>query len=125
MPPSRGPHLQTEIIAVLERIEPASVREVLQQLSEPRAFTTVATVLGRLVDQGRVTRSNRGGQWLYRIAPAHNRQLAQDIAELLHRAAGNPEPLLSALVGGVEDIDPALLDRLEDLIAARRREKNT
>src|SRR5690606_28208459 len=117
----RSAHLQTEIIAILKSIQPASVRDVMNRLESPRAFTTVATVLGRLLDQGRVTRSTAAGQWLYQVAPAHNRQIAQHIADLLHRAAGNPEPLLHALVGGVEEIDPALLDRLEDLIAARRK----
>jgi predicted transcriptional regulator len=117
----RGADLQAEIIAILETVQPASVRDVVDRLIPARAFTTVATVLGRLLDQGRVLRTSVDGQWLYRIAPAHNRQLGQHIAALLHRAAGDPEPLLQALVGGVEDIDPTLLDRMEELIAKRRR----
>jgi predicted transcriptional regulator len=113
--------LQGEVVAILERIQPATVRQVVELLDPQRAFTTVATVLGRMLEQKRVTRTSVDGRWMYRIAAGHNRQLGQRIAELLDRAAGDPEPLLQALVGGVEQIDPALLDRLEALIAARRR----
>lgn len=41
--------LQAEIVAILERIQPASVREVVDLLKPARAFTTVATVLGRIL----------------------------------------------------------------------------
>lgn len=112
--------LQAEALAILEEIEPATVRELVDRLDPPRAFTTVATVLGRMLDQGRVTRALVDGRWEYRIASGHNRQIGQRIATLLDRAAGDPEPLLQALVGGVEQLDPKLLDRLEALIASRR-----
>jgi predicted transcriptional regulator len=124
MAPEHTPHLQAEIIAILERIQPASVRDVVEELRPPRAFTTVATVLGRMLDQGRVVRESVSGRFVYRVAPGHNQKLAQHIATLLDRAAGDPEILLQALVGGVEQIDPALLDRLQALIAQRRRERS-
>lgn len=120
MPPSPRTSLQSDVIEILERIQPATVRDVVDQLTPPRAFTTVATVLGRMLDQGRLTRTSVDGVWHYRITARHNQQLGQRIAALLDRAAGDPEPLLHALVGGVEEIDPALLDRLEAMIAARR-----
>ncbi|HMV68185.1 MAG TPA: BlaI/MecI/CopY family transcriptional regulator [Myxococcota bacterium] len=116
------PTLQDDVLLVLTRLQPASVREVVDALPRPRAFTTVATVLSRLLDQGRVTRARADADapWRYVVAPAHNQRLGQRIAALLDRAAGDPEPLLQAFVGGVEEIDPALLDRLQALIAARR-----
>lgn len=115
------PSLQAEIVAILERVQPATVRDVAGLLDPPRAFTTVATVLGRMVDQGRLVRAFADNRWTYRVAPDHNRQIGEHIATLLDRAAGDSEPLLQALVGRVEEIDPALLDRLESIIAARRR----
>lgn len=114
-------HLQDEILTILARHDLLSVRDVVDQLDPPRAFTTVATVLSRLLDQGRVTRVSVEGRWAYRLAPEHNRMLGERIASLLDRVAGDPEPLLQAFVGGVEEIDPGLLDRLESLIADRRR----
>lgn len=112
--------MQAEVLAILQEVEPATVRDLVDRLKPPRAFTTVATVLGRMLDQGRVTRAFVDGRWEYRIATGHNRQIGQHIATLLNRAAGDPEPLLQALIGGVEQLDPKLLDRLEALIATRR-----
>lgn len=108
------------MLTILERIQPATVRDIVDQLDPPRAFTTVATVLGRMLEQQRVVRRLDDGLWSYRIAVGHNRQLGQRITALLERAAGDPEPLLQALVGGVEQLDPDLLDRLEALILERR-----
>ncbi len=116
-------HLQDEVLTILADHELVTVREVVDRLRPPRAFTTVATVLSRLLDQGRVTRVSVDGRWAYRVAPAHNRMLGERIASLLDRVAGDPEPLLQAFVGGVEELDPGLLDRLESLIADRRRER--
>ena len=124
MLPGQRSSLQAQIVSVLERIQPATVREVVDLLDPRRAFTTVATVLGRMVDQGRVVREQVDGRWCYRVAPGHNSMLGEHIAQLLDRAAGDPEPLLQALVGGVEEIDPSLLDRLDALIAERRRERS-
>lgn len=116
-----APLLQDDLLALLARRDGATARELVDALHPPRAFTTVATVLARLLSQGRVTREEADGRWIWRIAPEHNRRLGERMASLLDRAAGDPEPLLQAFVGGVEAIDPALLTRLEALIAARRR----
>jgi predicted transcriptional regulator len=121
--PTERSTLQADILLILARIQPATVRDVVDLLRPRRAFTTVATVLGRMVDQGRLLRTSTEGRWEYRIASGHNRQIGQRIAGLLERVAGDPEPMLQALVGGVEEIDPALLDRLEVLIAQRRRRR--
>lgn len=115
-------NLQADVLAILGRVQPATVRQIVERLEPPRAFTTVATVLGRMLEQKRVTRKSVDGLWVYSIALGHNRQLGERIAYLLERAAGDPEPLLQALVGGVEQIDPDLLDRLEALIAERKGE---
>lgn len=121
---TRDPSLQDQVLAILNIIQPATVRDVVERLDPPRAFTTVATVLARMMNQGRVNRTSVDGQWQYRIMAGHNRQLGQHIAELLHRAAGDPEPLLQGFIGGVEELDAALLDRLEAMIAERRRNQS-
>jgi predicted transcriptional regulator len=116
--------LQAEVLAILAQIQPATVRDVVEQLRPRRAFTTVATVLGRMLDQGRVHRAWVGGRWEYRIASGNNRQIGERIASLLERVAGDPDPVLQAFVGGVEELDPMLLDRLEALIVERRRQRS-
>lgn len=66
------PTLQDEVLLVLARLQPASVRDVVDALPQPRAFTTVATVLSRLLDQGRVTRHRAGSSRAHRPAGVHH-----------------------------------------------------
>jgi len=113
------PTLQDQILRVLAE-SPSTVREVADAIRPPRAFTTVATVLVRMLDQGRVRRWKDDELWRYELAPAHNRKLGAALGDLLDRVVGDPEPMLEAFLDGVEDIDPALLDRLERMIDARR-----
>jgi predicted transcriptional regulator len=121
--PTDRPSLQAEIFAIPEEIEPATVRYLVDRIHPQRAFTTVATVPGRMLDQGHVTRAWVRGRWEYRVAAEHNRKLAQRLASHMDHAAGDPDPLLHAFVGRVEQMDSELLDRLEALIAKRRRRR--
>jgi predicted transcriptional regulator len=104
-----------EIVALLERLGSASVRDVVDQLEPPRALTTVSTALGQMLAQGSVTRAWVEGRWVYRL---HDVQLAQALASQLE--ARGPEPLLQMLVGALEQLDPSLLDKLEVLLSQRR-----
>lgn len=113
------PTLQDHVLRILAD-SPATVREVADQVQPQRAYTTIATVLARMVDQGRVRRWMDGELWRYELAPAHNAKLGTALGGLLDRVIGDPEPMLEAFLDGVEGIDPALLDRLEQLIDARR-----
>lgn len=118
MSPSQ-PALQDQILRILAA-SPSTVREVAEQIHPERAYTTVATVLARMVEQGRVRRWKDEDLWRYELAPAHNEKLGTALGGLLDRVIGDPEPMLEAFLDGVEDIDPALLDRLEQMIDARR-----
>lgn len=72
MPPSGG-QLEAEIIKILKRLSQASVREILQEMRRPLAYTTIATVLDRLYHKGLLTRtrvkSERGFKHVYKFAP--------------------------------------------------------
>jgi predicted transcriptional regulator len=109
-----------EIVALLERLGAASVREVVDQLAPPRALTTVSTTLGRMLEQGQVTRAWVEGRWVYRLHDHHLEgvQLAAVLASQLQ--ARGPEPMLQVLVGALEQLDPSLLDTLEALLSQRR-----
>jgi predicted transcriptional regulator len=101
--------------------QPAStVREVADRMrgDADRAYTTVMTTLDRLHKKGLLERRKDGLAWRYEAAmdrAAHERHVADALAaELLsHGDAG-----LAALVDATAD--EALLDRLAEMIAARR-----
>jgi predicted transcriptional regulator len=66
--PSRkdfGP-LESEIMdAVWHAARPVSVREVVEGLNEPRAYTTVMTVMSRLAEKGVLSRRKVGRGYSY------------------------------------------------------------
>jgi predicted transcriptional regulator len=101
---------------------PIPVREVASKLKRrpALAYTTVLTVLDRLHDKGFVSRDKDGRAFLYR--PRISREAL--VGERAAHALGNKGPpqnaVLMAFLDSVESRDPEVLDRLADLIAARR-----
>jgi predicted transcriptional regulator len=91
-----------------------SGREVWERLGgEPRAYTTVLTVLGRLVDKGLVERSTHDGAHRFRAAGDVDELTAQAIRSLL-AATENPRAVLAHFVDGLDD--PQLLADLADAL---------
>jgi predicted transcriptional regulator len=105
---------------ILEYLWPATGwltgREVWEGLGDTsRAYTTVMTVLGRLVEKGLVERVEEGRGHLYRAAGDRDQLTAQAIRSLL---AATEDPA-AALAHFVADIDDPKL--LADLAAALKR----
>jgi predicted transcriptional regulator len=123
------PPLELECLKVLWEMGEASVRDVRDRLGENRvlAYTTVMTLLDRLVRRGSATRHKQGRSFLYapRISRDRLRQLALDrlvetffdgsprsLAEYLDaappaRASGREQPRAAA--PEESSLDPALL----------------
>ena len=94
-----------------------SGRQVWEQLGdETRAYTTVMTVLGRLVDKGLVQRVEEGRGHLYRAAGDPDELTAEAIRALL-AATADPGAALAHFVERLDDPQlvgdlAAALDRL-------------
>ena len=86
---------------VLWRLEEASVREVMDALSEKKrpAYTTVQTIIQRLEQKGAVTRTRKIGNALM-FAPAVSRTSAyrRVIDELLSIFGGSAQPVVAHLL---------------------------
>ena len=120
---SRAPTLERQVLDVLWKSGDRTVRDVLDALDRPLAYTTIATVLDRLHAKGRVLRDKQGSVWRYRAARSREDELASEVGRLVGRAESATEPLLVAFLDQVEAIDPEALDRLEALLRARREER--
>jgi predicted transcriptional regulator len=118
---ARSPELERRVLDVLWQGGEWSVRQVLDAVGAPLAYTTIATVLDRLHDKGRVQRVKQGMAWCYHTTRTREEALAAEVGKVLRRAEGAPEPFLVAFLDQVEQADPAALDRLEALIEARKR----
>lgn len=97
-----------------------SGREVWERLGEEaRAYTTVMTVLGHLVEKGLAERAEQGGAHRYRAAGDPDELTAQAIRALL-AATEDPRAALGHFVDGLDD--PSLVaDLAEALKRVRRR----
>src|SRR5260370_41742843 len=116
--------LELRVLEVLwEHGAEASVRDLLHHFPHA-AYTTVMTTMERLHRKGVLERRKDGRAFMYR--PMQSREelesslIAHAIQPLLH---GNAQPVLSCLVEEVSRHDERLLDELERLVRAKRREQ--
>jgi len=118
--------LEEKVMDALWMRSPLAVREVCKLLRgdhEP-AYTTVMTTLDRLFKKGMLLRHKDGIAFVYEPALSKDdyrrRVLERTIADLVTKKA-DADPVLAAFVDAAANVDEANLDRLEDLIAERRR----
>lgn len=102
-PPSRSiSDAELDVLKVLWAKGPATVREILDELvgqGRSWAYTTVQTLLGRLVQKGFVSNDKRGRA--HEFAPAVSREdlLGEQLDDLVERVCdGVPAPLMLSLV---------------------------
>lgn len=90
--------------------KPASVREVLEDISQerPLAYTTVMTVLDNLHSKGLVRREKHGKAYVYVPACSREEYTAQMLQEVLAESDDRTAALMH-LVGRMEPGDAAAL----------------
>ena len=105
----------------------ASARDVLGQVGETDglAYTTIATVLGRLHAKGLLARKRKQMAFVYSPRIARRvielARVRESLQRLLRPAR---RPAVATLVEAIESLDPGLLDELERVVAARRRTRD-
>jgi predicted transcriptional regulator len=118
-------NLEAEVMQALWQQPGQTVSEVEERLRRKReiAHTTVLTTLDRMYRKGYLTREKQGKAFVY--APRYtreqfDREMAQEVLGAL--LGGLSEPVLSTFVELIGE-DETKLDRLEELIKARRKGK--
>lgn len=103
-----------------------SVREVVDQLDRPLAYTTVMTTLDRLYKKGLLDRRKAERAFLYSPRlPRHEweREVVGDLVRgFLAGAVAAREGLVSLLIDAVGQRDEELLEELEKKIRMKRKE---
>lgn len=117
--------LEAVIMNVVWRHFPVSARDVWDRLhgSKSRAYTTIMTTMDRLHSKGLLRREKLGLAWVYtptRSEAEFKRALADQLADQIVDEHG--EVGLMAVVEAASS-DDALLKRLEEMIAARKRKR--
>lgn len=119
-----GP-LETELLRALWRRGDGTVRELLDDLGAPCAYTTVMTTLDRLYKKGVLERAQDGRAFRYRPRQTEeefNRgTVASQVQELL-ASSGDAAAPISFLVDTVTEHDAALLVELQRAVERKRRQ---
>lgn len=103
--------LQAEVLAAVWKLGRATVEEVREEQRERRsAYTTVQTVMNRLVDRGLLERKRTGKAFVYNARLDESEYLARSIGDRL--AAVSPNARKAALVSLVEGLEADELDEV-------------
>jgi predicted transcriptional regulator len=126
--PKQLGELEAQIMSVVWEKGEATVQDVKDALEPERklAYTTVMTVMSRLAGKGMLIRHKVGRAYVYRPADSQERvagSLLHSLAQRFYKGA--TISAIAQLLETEEDIDEAELDRLEELIQAKRKESRS
>ncbi len=115
--------LQIEVMNVVWRLGECTVEDVRAEQPERRqsAYTTIQTVLNRLVERGLLSRRRQGRAFVYRANLNESELLARSIGERL--AGASPDARRAALVTLVDDLEPDELDEIARRANRIRRDR--
>lgn len=113
--------LQIEIMGIVWRLGHAKVDDVRgeQPVRRRSAYTTVQTVMNRLVDRGLLTRRREGHAFTYRACYDEATYLARTIGDRL--AEASPEARRAALINLVDHLDDGERDEVARYARKHRR----
>ena len=114
--------LEAQIMDAVWQLEEATVQEVCDSLGEVN-YKTIMTVMNRLVRKGALTRRRRGRAFVYRPAAGREAFLSNVFRAVAQGLLGDfGELALAQIVETASEVDPALLDELEQMIQEKRAE---
>ncbi len=107
--------LQTRVLELVRSHGPSTVRDIHDRLSDdhPVAYTTVQTVLSRLVERGFLERELRGNVGVYTTLRSDDPAAADRVVEEL---VGRFGPLAVTQFVARARLDPDLLEELRRLV---------
>jgi predicted transcriptional regulator len=117
-----GP-LERRVMTHLWRIGPSTVAEVVTELNvgaaTPLAYTTVMTILGRLLDKGYVSRAKEGRGFRHAAAVDEadlpTAAAKREFQQLVERVG---PATVAAFAADLADADPELIKRLREFATA-------
>ena len=113
--------LELTVINLIKQIEPASVKEVQQQLSQEYAYTTVMTICKRLEEKGVLTRTKEGRHYTYRLCSKQKAPPKSLFTRLKNRVfGGHTLDMVSYLIESADDVTEEDLQEIEKLIKKKR-----
>lgn len=126
-PPSKHPtELELEILKVVWRIEPATVRQVRDGLSVVRdlAYTTVMTVMSIMADKGYLSRQKDGRSYVYKAVYREQKASRNLLKDIVDRVFGGSTTAVMQHLLETSEIDDDELKQIRALLNRKSRERN-
>lgn len=118
--------LEFDLMQILWSRGESNVRDVIQQLDRPLAYTTVMTTLDRLYKKGLLIRRMRDRAFLYSVLLSRQEWESRRAESLVAGFLCGPHPsrelLLSSFLDAIGQHDAVLLNELEKQIRRKRKE---
>lgn len=111
--------LQARIMRVMWRLERGSVDDVRAALPKKRrgAYTTVQTILNRLVDRGLLRRNKQGKAFVYSPKVSEADYVARSLNRIL--AGASEQARLAALANLIGGLDESEMEEINSLASER------
>lgn len=116
---------ERQIMDILYRLTEASAKEVMENLEDPPSYSSVRTLLGKLVEKGHIDHRESGLKYVYFplvTRKAASRSALSNIVRTFF--ADSPYLAVNSLLDmSIEELSDAELDRLDELIQARKKDQ--
>jgi predicted transcriptional regulator len=129
MPRSASRHpteLELEILKVLWRTGPATVRRVRDELAAVRdlAYTSVMTMMTIMVGKGYLKRTKDGRSFIYQATYHETKATKSMLQDIVDRLFGGSTAAVMQHLLETSDLDDDELKQIRSLINRKAREKN-
>ena len=117
-------NLESELMERVWRHGEISVRALHGQFATRLAYTTVMTTMDRLYKKGMLRRRKLGKAYIYVAAlteKEYQERLTHHLFGMVLHDMNNSNTVLANFVDAVSDTDEKLLERLDQLVKAKRR----
>ncbi|MFM9962449.1 MAG: BlaI/MecI/CopY family transcriptional regulator [Planctomycetaceae bacterium] len=125
-PASKHPtELELEILKVVWKTEPATVRTVRDTLASVRdlAYTTVMTVMSIMADKGYLKRKKDGRSFIYEAVYREQKASRTMLQDVIDRVFGGSTTAVLQHLLETSDIDDEELKQIRSLINRKTRER--
>ncbi|HWX56199.1 MAG TPA: BlaI/MecI/CopY family transcriptional regulator [Verrucomicrobiae bacterium] len=116
--------LESQLMERIWRRGEASVRDLHSEFAHRLAYTTVMTTLDRLYKKGLLRRRKAGKAYCYAAVfgeKEYREHLARHLIGMALHDNRSTSTVLSCFVDTVSKADQEMLDRLDELVKAKRR----
>ncbi len=117
---------EREIMEIVYKLGQGSVNDIIDAMSDPPSYSAVRTITNLLEEKGHLRHVEQGRKYVYSPTVARDKARRSALRSLLQTFFdGSVEQAVTSLLNLQQDhLTPRDLDRLSDLIAKAKKEKD-